>query len=175
MVIVLQSWRALKFIEHRIADRRVVRLIQKRLKPGGLEEGKRVQSEIGTVQGGSISPLRLCKRPEIFIVGAGDGVFFSAPQAKLVLSRGARADLLHERCIPQHWPMNSNESIWFELRMGKNTYFTVLVWYDNLKWLHRNRSKWSLWPTTVPISLLYRGVRIMAKKSAKARKTQRWA
>ncbi len=47
----------MKFIEHRIADRRVVRLIQKWLKAGVLEEGKRVQSEIGTVQGGSISPL----------------------------------------------------------------------------------------------------------------------
>jgi RNA-directed DNA polymerase len=46
-----------KFLEHRIADRRVVRLIQKWLKAGVLEEGKRVQSEIGTVQGGSISPL----------------------------------------------------------------------------------------------------------------------
>ena len=46
-----------KFVEHRIADRRVVRLIQKWLKAGVLDEGKRVQSEIGTVQGGSISPL----------------------------------------------------------------------------------------------------------------------
>src|SRR5690349_23433470 len=46
-----------KFIEHRIADRRVVRLIQKWLKAGVLEEGKRVRSEIGAVQGGSISPL----------------------------------------------------------------------------------------------------------------------
>jgi group II intron reverse transcriptase/maturase len=46
-----------KFIEHRVADRRVVRLIQKWLKAGVLEEGKRVQSEVGTVQGGSISPL----------------------------------------------------------------------------------------------------------------------
>jgi RNA-directed DNA polymerase len=46
-----------KFVEHRIADRRVVRLIQKWLKAGVLEEGKRIQSEIGTVQGGSISPL----------------------------------------------------------------------------------------------------------------------
>src|ERR1700688_2198508 len=46
-----------KFIEHRVADRRVVRLIQKWLKAGGLEEGKRIQSEVGTVQGGSISPL----------------------------------------------------------------------------------------------------------------------
>jgi RNA-directed DNA polymerase len=51
-----QGW-LVKCIEHRIADRRVVRLIQKWLKAGVLEEGKRVQSEIGTVQGGSISPL----------------------------------------------------------------------------------------------------------------------
>ena len=46
-----------KFIEHRIADRRVVRLIQKWLKAGVLEEGKRVQMEEGTPQGGSASPL----------------------------------------------------------------------------------------------------------------------
>src|SRR5512145_81917 len=46
-----------KFVEHRVADRRVVRLIQKWLKAGVMEEGKRMQSEIGTVQGGSISPL----------------------------------------------------------------------------------------------------------------------
>jgi group II intron reverse transcriptase/maturase len=46
-----------KFIEHRVADRRVVRLIQKWLRAGVLEEGRRTQSEVGTVQGGSISPL----------------------------------------------------------------------------------------------------------------------
>jgi len=51
-----QGW-LVKFVEHRIADRRVVRLIQKWLKAGVLEEGKRVRSEVGTVQGGSISPL----------------------------------------------------------------------------------------------------------------------
>jgi group II intron reverse transcriptase/maturase len=46
-----------KFIEHRIADRRIVHLIQKWLKAGVLEDGRRVCSEVGTVQGGSISPL----------------------------------------------------------------------------------------------------------------------
>jgi RNA-directed DNA polymerase len=46
-----------KFVEHRIGDRRVVRLIQKWLKAGVLEDGKRMRSEEGTVQGGSISPL----------------------------------------------------------------------------------------------------------------------
>lgn len=46
-----------KFIEHRIADRRVVRVIQKWLNAGVLEEGERTRSGRGTVQGGSISPL----------------------------------------------------------------------------------------------------------------------
>jgi len=46
-----------KFVEHRVADRRVVRLIQKWLKAGVLEEGRRMRSEVGTVQGGSVSPL----------------------------------------------------------------------------------------------------------------------
>jgi group II intron reverse transcriptase/maturase len=46
-----------KFVEHRIGDQRIVRLIQKWLKAGVLEEGKRIQSKVGTVQGGSISPL----------------------------------------------------------------------------------------------------------------------
>ena len=46
-----------KFIEHRVADRRIVRLIQKWLNAGVVEEGKRTRSEVGTVQGGSISPL----------------------------------------------------------------------------------------------------------------------
>jgi len=46
-----------KFIEHRIGDRRVVRLIQKWLRAGVLEDGKRTRSEVGTVQGGSVSPL----------------------------------------------------------------------------------------------------------------------
>src|SRR5207247_5997968 len=47
----------IRFIEHRVADRRVVRLIQKWLNAGVLEEGQRTRSEVGTVQGGSISPL----------------------------------------------------------------------------------------------------------------------
>jgi len=46
-----------KFIEHRIADQRVVRLIQKWLNAGVLEDGKRTRSEEGTPQGGSASPL----------------------------------------------------------------------------------------------------------------------
>jgi RNA-directed DNA polymerase len=46
-----------KFIEHRIADRRVVRLIQKWLNAGVLEDGTRTWSEEGTPQGGSASPL----------------------------------------------------------------------------------------------------------------------
>lgn len=46
-----------KFIEHRIGDWRIVRLIQKWLNAGVLEEGRWTPTEEGTVQGGSISPL----------------------------------------------------------------------------------------------------------------------
>jgi RNA-directed DNA polymerase len=46
-----------RFIEHRIGDRRLVRLIQKWLKVGVLEAGVRVESEEGTPQGAVISPL----------------------------------------------------------------------------------------------------------------------
>jgi hypothetical protein len=46
-----------KFVEHRVADQRVVRLLQKWLRAGVLEGGKRTVAEVGTVQGGSVSPL----------------------------------------------------------------------------------------------------------------------
>jgi RNA-directed DNA polymerase len=47
----------IKFVEHRIADQRVVRLIRKWLNAGVLEEGEWSCSEEGTPQGGSASPL----------------------------------------------------------------------------------------------------------------------
>lgn len=47
----------MKFVEHRIGDRRVGRLIRKWLSAGVLEDGVRTHSQTGTVQGGSISPL----------------------------------------------------------------------------------------------------------------------
>jgi len=46
-----------KFIEHRIGDKRVVSLIQQWLKAGVLDNRIRVQSEEGTRQGGLISPI----------------------------------------------------------------------------------------------------------------------
>ena len=47
----------IKFIEHRIADQRVLRLIRKWLNAGVLDEGQWKCSEEGTPQGGSASPL----------------------------------------------------------------------------------------------------------------------
>jgi len=46
-----------KFIEHRIADRRIIRLIRKWLRAGVMEDGRWTRMEEGTPQGGSISPL----------------------------------------------------------------------------------------------------------------------
>jgi group II intron reverse transcriptase/maturase len=51
-----QSW-LLKFLEHRIADRRVLRLIGKWLRAGVIEDGAWSSTEAGTAQGASVSPL----------------------------------------------------------------------------------------------------------------------
>ena len=53
---VSQSW-LVRFVEHRIGDPRLVRLIQKWLKAGVLEDGVVTTSEKGTGQGSVISPL----------------------------------------------------------------------------------------------------------------------
>jgi RNA-directed DNA polymerase len=47
----------LKFIEHRVADSRMLRLIRKWLKVGIVEDDKRIAQEIGTPQGSVISPV----------------------------------------------------------------------------------------------------------------------
>jgi group II intron reverse transcriptase/maturase len=53
---VSKEW-LVQFVEHRIGDRRLVRLIQKWLHAGVMEGGKWTESEWGTPQGGSASPL----------------------------------------------------------------------------------------------------------------------
>jgi len=51
-----KSW-LLQFVEHRVADRRILRLIQKWLKAGVLEDGIWSNPETGTPQGSVASPL----------------------------------------------------------------------------------------------------------------------
>jgi RNA-directed DNA polymerase len=46
-----------RFLEHRIGDRRIICLIQKWLKAGVLEQGERIDTLQGTPQGAVISPL----------------------------------------------------------------------------------------------------------------------
>jgi RNA-directed DNA polymerase len=53
---VSHEW-LMKFLEHRIADRRILRLIQKWLKAGILENGGRLETQQGTPQGAVVSPL----------------------------------------------------------------------------------------------------------------------
>jgi len=47
----------MKFIEHRVADRRILRLIQKWLKAGVSEDGHWSETNVGTPQGAVVSPL----------------------------------------------------------------------------------------------------------------------
>lgn len=53
---VSQQW-LVRFVEHRIGDKRIIRLIQKWLRAGFLEDGIVTTSEMGTGQGSVISPL----------------------------------------------------------------------------------------------------------------------
>ena len=53
---VSQSW-LVRFVEHRVGDKRIIRLIQKWLKAGVLEDGIVTTSDKGTGQGSVISPL----------------------------------------------------------------------------------------------------------------------
>jgi group II intron reverse transcriptase/maturase len=46
-----------RFVEHRIGDRRLVRLLMKWLKAGVMEDGELHETQEGTPQGGIISPL----------------------------------------------------------------------------------------------------------------------
>src|SRR6516164_337903 len=53
---VSKNW-LVRFVEHRIGDKRIIRLIRKWLKAGVLEDGVVTVSEMGTGQGSVISPL----------------------------------------------------------------------------------------------------------------------
>jgi len=84
----------IKFIQHRVADPRILRLIQKWLKAGVSEEGEWSSTTIGTPQGAVISPLlanvylhyaldlwahqwRQQAKGEMFIVRYADDVVFA--------------------------------------------------------------------------------------------------
>lgn len=47
----------MKFIEHRIGDHRLLRLIQKWLNAGVMEDGKWAENKVGSPQGATVSPL----------------------------------------------------------------------------------------------------------------------
>jgi len=53
---ISQDW-LMRFLERRIGDRRIVRLIQKWLRAGIVEDGKVTVSDMGTGQGSVVSPL----------------------------------------------------------------------------------------------------------------------
>ena len=53
---IVHEW-LMKFIEHRVGDRRVLRLIRKWLRAGVSEEGEWSKTVVGTPQGSVISPL----------------------------------------------------------------------------------------------------------------------
>jgi len=71
---ISQEW-LIRFLEHRIGDRRIIRLIQKWLKAGVLEDGIVSASDRGTGQGSVIRfwPTSICTTFSISGQRAGDG------------------------------------------------------------------------------------------------------
>jgi group II intron reverse transcriptase/maturase len=51
---ISHAW-MVKFVQHRVADRRILRLIQKWLKAGVMEEGRWLETEMGTPQGAVVT------------------------------------------------------------------------------------------------------------------------
>jgi retron-type reverse transcriptase len=60
-----QEW-LIRFLEHRIGDRRIIRLIQKWLKAGVMEDGVVTVGDRGTGQGSVMAP-----RTQKITLGAG--------------------------------------------------------------------------------------------------------
>ena len=69
----------IRFVEHRIGDRRIIRLITKWLKAGVLEDGRLVVTEEGTPQGAVISPLLATIYTTSTICGPTDGADTGPP------------------------------------------------------------------------------------------------
>src|ERR1700704_2399204 len=81
---ISQRW-LIRFLEHRIGDRRIIRLILKWLRAGVLENGVVTTSERGTGQGSVISPLlaiSTCTTSSTSGPCAGDGASFAAERRK---------------------------------------------------------------------------------------------
>ena len=96
----------LKFIQHRVADTRILRLIQKWLSAGVMDEGERKDTGLGTPQGLVISPLlaniylwhyvfdlwvearrQKCAQGEVMVVRSADDNVFRFQYAVLMLNR----------------------------------------------------------------------------------------
>src|SRR5258706_507648 len=89
---VSQSW-LIRFVEHRIGDPRIIRLIRKWLKAGVLEDGVVTVSEKGTGQGAVISPLLA----NVYLHYVFDLWAERSRRGKFQLKRKTRRDRMREK------------------------------------------------------------------------------
>ena len=79
----------IKFVEHRVADPRILRLIQKWLKAGVMEEGKWSEPKTGSPQGSVISPLAGEHLPASTFRSLGERLAQEVAQGEVVVIRYA--------------------------------------------------------------------------------------
>jgi hypothetical protein len=72
-IICRTKW-IVKFIDHRVADRRMLRLIQKSLRAGVSEEGKCSKTQVGTPQGAVALPAAGKHPPALWLRSAGQAL-----------------------------------------------------------------------------------------------------
>ena len=83
----------LRFLEHRIADQRIIRLIRKWLEAGVIEDGKRIPAQRGTPQGAVIFAVAGEHLPALRLRSLGSALAETA-RAR----RGYRASLCRRQC-----------------------------------------------------------------------------
>ena len=97
--MVSQEW-LVRFVERRVGDRRIIRLIQKWLKAGILEDEVVTVSERGTGQGSVISPpdsrISTCTTPSISGPIAGDSRRLPATRSSDVMPDDIVVGFKHE-------------------------------------------------------------------------------
>jgi len=94
----------LKFVQHRVADRRILRLIQKWLKAGVMEEGEWKNTEMGTPQGSVMTP-----RTQKITSRSNGGWRFGGNRVRVDLCRIRL--YVYDRCHAPASPRRPNASI----------------------------------------------------------------
>jgi len=174
---ISQQW-LIRFLEHRIGDRRIIRLIQKWLKAGILEDGVVAVCDKGTGQGSVISPLlaniylnaldviweRQCRHLGQLVRYADDAVVLCRDRAAAAESLRRLGIIMDRLSLKLH----PDKTRIVELGLGKQG-FVFLGCYLRIVLSHFKRREYLLrWPASRAMNRIRARVRELTQR-------RRWA